>query len=256
MASSLQLILILTLSSHLMVYEGNAATCSNCFLHSQAVYYPNSDQHGTENGACGFGRFGATINHGYVSAASNLYRGGIGCGACYQVRCTNGNFCSDEGVKVVITNQGSGPGDFILSRKAFARMGESKYDAASLLALGVVDIEYKRIPCSYPNKNIIMKIDENSDYPYYLAFILLYQQGTKDITAVKLCEPKKFVCKLLSRSYGAVWATTSPPTGALSIRMLLSDDSGDDTWVAAANNLPKHWKAGKTYDTGVQVIDL
>lgn len=49
MASSLQLILILTLSSHLIVYEGNAATCSNCFLHSQAVYYPDSDQHGTES---------------------------------------------------------------------------------------------------------------------------------------------------------------------------------------------------------------
>lgn len=32
-----------------MVYKGNAATCSNCFLHSQAVYYPNSDQHGTES---------------------------------------------------------------------------------------------------------------------------------------------------------------------------------------------------------------
>lgn len=36
-------------------------------------------------GACGFGRYGATINNGYVSAASNLYRGGTGCGACYQV---------------------------------------------------------------------------------------------------------------------------------------------------------------------------
>ncbi|WOG93583.1 hypothetical protein DCAR_0312869 [Daucus carota subsp. sativus] len=68
--------------------------------------------------------------------------------------------------------------------------------------------------------------------------------------------PKRFVCKLLSRSYGAVWATTSPPAGALSIRMLLSDDSGDEKWVATANNLPKHWKAGGTYDTGVQVNDL
>lgn len=36
-------------------------------------------------GACGFGTFGATINGGDVSAASDLFRNGLGCGACYQV---------------------------------------------------------------------------------------------------------------------------------------------------------------------------
>ena len=36
-------------------------------------------------GRCGYGTFGATINDGDVSAVSDLYRDGVGCGACYQV---------------------------------------------------------------------------------------------------------------------------------------------------------------------------
>ncbi|KAF5735452.1 expansin-like B1 [Tripterygium wilfordii] len=239
------LLLLQTLSS--------ATTCSDCFISSKAAYYPDSDVQGTEIGACGFGSFGATINGGDVSAASELYRNGVGCGACYQVRCTDKYYCTDKGVNVVITDQGSGPQtDFILTRRAFSRMAQTTDAGASLLARGVVDIEYRRVSCSYPNKNITIKIDENSTYPHYLAFVIRYQQGKKDITAVQLCETQNFKCKLLDRSYGAVWTTTSPPSGPLTLRMLFSDDD-DETWVIPVNNIPQDWKHGETYDTGVQV---
>lgn len=45
-----------------------------------------------------------------------------------------------------------------------------------------------RVPCSYLNHNITIKVDENSYYPHYMAFVIWYQQGKKDITAVQLCE--------------------------------------------------------------------
>ncbi|CAK9173354.1 unnamed protein product [Ilex paraguariensis] len=251
--ANLQFLSILSATFLFLLTLGNAAPCSDCFIHSRAAYYPNSDEQGTDTGACGFGAFGAMINAGDVSAASDLYRDGVGCGACYQVRCTNSNYCSDKGVTVVITDHGaSDHTDFILSRRAFGRMAQTRDAAASLLALGVVDIEYKRISCSYPNKNITVKIDENSNYPYYLAFVIWYQQGKNDITAVQLCETENFVCKLLDRSYGAVWTITSPPSGPLSIRMLFSDDDGDETWVVPLNNIPENWKPGETYDSGVQ----
>ncbi|XP_008229527.1 PREDICTED: expansin-like B1 isoform X1 [Prunus mume] len=233
---------------------GEAATCSDCFVHSRASYYPNSEAQGTDIGACGFGSFGATINGGDVSAASDLYRNGVGCGACYQVRCTNSRYCSDKGATVVITDQGSGHNtDFILSKRAFSRMAQTTDAAASLLSLGVVDIEYRRVSCSYPGKNITIKIDENSNYPHYLAFVIYYQQGKNDITAVQLCETQNFACKLLDRSYGAVWTTTSPPSGPLQIRMLFSDEDGDENWVVPENNIPQDWTVGQTYDSGVQV---
>ncbi|KAL2455412.1 Expansin-like B1 [Forsythia ovata] len=252
--TSLRSFLILLVTFLLMHILANAATCQDCFVHSRAAYYPNSDDKGTETGECGYGIFGATINDGDVSAASDLYRAGVGCGACYQVRCTNSNYCSDNGVTVVITDSGSSHNtDFILSRRAFRRMAQNTDAANSLLALGIVDIDYRRVPCTYPNKNITFMIDENSNNPHYLAFVIWYQQGRKDISAVQLCETQNFECKLLDRSHGAVWTVTPPPSGSLSIRMLFSDDNGDETWVVPVNNIPQNWKPGDTYDSGVQV---
>ncbi|KAF8412515.1 hypothetical protein HHK36_000483 [Tetracentron sinense] len=244
-------LLFLLVSLLLTQTPADAATCSDCFTQSRAAYYSNSDEKGTDAGACGFGSFGATINGGDVSAASDLYRDGVGCGACYQVRCMNSNYCSDNGVTVVITDQGSSDRtDFILSKRAFSRMAQTTDSAASLLALGVVDVQYRR----YPSKNITIKIDENSNYPHYLAFVLWYQQGKKDITAVHLCETKNYACKLLDRSHGAVWTTVTPPSGPLSIRMLLSDsEDGEETWMVPTNDIPEDWKAGDEYDSGIQV---
>ncbi|CAA0810613.1 Expansin-like B1 [Striga hermonthica] len=234
---------------------GNAATCTDCFIQSRATHYPNSDDKGTETGSCGYGTFGATINGGHVSAASQLYRNGVGCGACYQVRCNNSYYCSDKGVTAVITDQGaSDRTDFILSRRAFGRMAQNDDAASSLLALGVIDIEYRRVSCSYPNKNIAIKIDESSSNPHYLAFVIWYQGGKQDITAVQLCETQNYVCKLLARSYGAVWTTAAPPSGPLSVRMLLSDENGDGKWLVPVNDIPENWKPGDVYDSGVQVM--
>nr|QDM54902.1 expansin-like B1 [Luffa aegyptiaca] len=251
-ASSSVFVFVITLI--FMQRLSECATCSDCFTRSRAAHYPNSEEQGTDHGACGYGSFGATINGGDVATASDLYRNGVGCGACYQVRCIDSELCSEEGKMVVITDQGSGAGtDFIMSRRAYAGLAQTADAAASLFALGVIDIEYKRVDCSYPNKNITVKIDENSDAPHYLAFVIRFQQGKNDITAVQLCETKNFVCKLLDRSYGTVWTTASPPRGPLSLRMLLTNEDGDEQWIVPINNIPRDWKAGDIYDTGVQV---
>ncbi|KAM7254272.1 hypothetical protein ACFE04_031954 [Oxalis oulophora] len=252
MALSLKFLITFFCATSLCLSLAEAATCTDCFVQSRATYYPNSEENGSDRGACSYGTFGATLNGGDVTAVSNLFRNGVGCGACYQVRCKN-SYCTDNGVTVAITDSGSSDNtDFIMSQRAFSKMAQTTDSAQSLLALGVLDIEYKRVSCKYPGKNITIKIDENSNNPYYLAFGIWYQQGKMDITAVQLCETETKVCKLLDRSYGAIWTTSSPPSGELSLRMLFSDED-DDTWLVPINNIPKDWQPGQTYDTGVQV---
>ncbi|KAK8949818.1 Expansin-like B1 [Platanthera guangdongensis] len=237
-----------------------AAAATNLFIKSKAAYYPNSSQNGTSDGACGYRSFGANLNGGDVSAASALYRNGVGCGACYQVRCTRSDLCSDNGVRIVLTDSGASDGtDFILSQHAFAEMGQTADSGKSLLDLGWVNIEYRRVSCSYPNKNIQIKIDESSNFPNYLAFLIEFQQGDKDITAVQLCETVSSTCKLLDRSHGAVWAVVSPPAGSLSVRMLLNggdaddDNSEEESWVVPANNIPANWSPAASIDSGIQL---
>ncbi|XP_071692607.1 expansin-like B1 [Rutidosis leptorrhynchoides] len=255
MALSVHTLFIVSALIFFVLSSAQTATSSDSFTHSRAAYYPGSDEKGSEIGRCGYGPFGATINDGYVAAGSDLvYRDGVGCGACYQVRCTNSKDCSNEGVTVVVTDHGSSDRtDFIMSQKAFRKMAQSTYAEPSLLSQGIVDIEYRRVSCRYSKNNITIKIDESSDYPYYLAFVIWYQQGQNDITAVQLCETQNFNCKLLDRSYGSVFTTTSPPSGSLSLRMLLSGEDGDEKWVVPVNNIPDNWKKGDIYDTGVQV---
>lgn len=87
---------------------------------------------------------------------------------------------------MVVTDHGAGDNtDFILSMTGFARMARP-HMAKALMSYGVVDVEYQRVPCMYPGSNLKLKVHENSNYPNYLALVILYQGGEYDITAVEL----------------------------------------------------------------------
>ena len=101
-----------------------------------------------------------------------------------QVRCKAPQ-CNNEGVNVVATDYGEGERtDFILSTRAYARLARPK-KALELFSYGVVDVEYKRVPCRYAN-NVMFKIHEQSKFPRYLALVILYQGGQYDILDVQM----------------------------------------------------------------------
>ncbi|KAE8055860.1 hypothetical protein FH972_012675 [Carpinus fangiana] len=202
------------------------STSQDTFIRSRATYYGSPDCYGTPSGACGFGEFGRTVNDGSVAGVSRLYRNGTGCGACYQVRCTTPEYCSDEGVNVVVSDYGEGDRtDFILSPRAFVRLARANV-ASKLLAYGVIDVEYRRVSCHYSGYNLMVKED---------------------------CQQWKG----MRRAYGAVWDMANPPrpsgSGSIQLRFQVCGSAGT-TWVQSRNGLPSDWKPGVAYDSAIQLL--
>ncbi|KAL5973788.1 hypothetical protein ACLOJK_030445 [Asimina triloba] len=246
------------------------------FICSRATYYGSPDCWGTPSnvslnkvgafdeklqvlmpssfaGACGFGEFGKYMNGGEVGAAANLYKGGSGCGACYQVRCTDPRLCNEDGVKIVVTDHGQGDNtDFILSPRGYGKLARPNM-GAELKARGVVDIEFRRIPCQYPGYNLIVKAHESSRFPEYLAIVFLYQAGKKDITAVELCQEDGKEWRAMRRAYGGVWDMSNPANGPLDLRFRVSGEDGEK-WIQLRSVIPSEWKAGAAYDTAMQLF--
>ncbi|XP_052171194.1 expansin-like B1 [Diospyros lotus] len=230
-----------------------AVLCSSnkdAYVSSRATYYSTPDGLGTPTGACGYGEYGRTVYNGNVGGVSKLYRNGLGCGACYEVRCKIPQLCKATGVKVVATDYGEGDNtDFILSKHAFEAMAKPG-SASKLFAYGVVAVDYKRVPCDYPNHNLAVKVHEQGRFPDYLAILFVYQAGKNDITAVQLWQAEYRQWKDTRKVYGAVWDMPNPPSGALSLRVQLN---GGQNWVYLDKAIPKKWKTGHIYETGVKL---
>lgn len=227
-------------------------TSQDSFTCSRATYYGSPDCYGNPRGACGFGEHGKTVNDGNVAGVSWLWKNGSGCGACYQVRCKIPQFCDDYGAYVVVTDYGEGDRtDFIMSPRAYSRLGRNADASAQLFKYGVVDVEYRRVPCRYGGNNLLVKVNEHSRNPHYLAILILYVGGTYDVTAVELWQEDCQEWRRMRRAFGTVFDAENPPRGDIKLRFQLSGNA-EQYWVQSKNVISSDWEAGAVYDSEIQ----
>jgi hypothetical protein len=272
------LILFLAVAAGASASPSSSYRCGWCPRRSTASVLP-PDAAALSGAACGYGagQTAAIAEGGFHIAAvsAGLFRGGRACGACYQLRCRGQAACAEGGVKVVVvadvpdTNRTDGGGGrFRLTSDAFAAMTNRAGDRLAGQDDGAaVEVEFRRIPCAYGNKNLSVKVEETSVRGKgRLALRFLYQGGQTDIAAVEVAQvahddeapSPASAWRYMTRREGSpgVWRTSRAPAGPLRLRVVVTAGSGGKWLRTEGAVIPAEWAPGGVYDTGLRVADV
>ncbi|KAL9412012.1 hypothetical protein AB3S75_045590 [Citrus x aurantiifolia] len=175
-----------------------------------ATWYGSPDGAGNDGGSCGYGNaVSQSPFASFVTAIGpSLYKSGKECGGCYQVKCTKHPACSGKAVRVVITDFcGGGPfapesAHFDLSGTSFGAMAIPGQEA-KLRNAGVLEVQYARVACDYPGRNIAFHVDQGSN-PNYLAMVVEFEDGDGDLAGVDVKEGSG-EWRAMQQSWGATW---------------------------------------------------
>ncbi|KAI5391497.1 hypothetical protein KIW84_076347 [Lathyrus oleraceus] len=213
-----------------------------------ATWYGPPNGAGSDGGACGYTDSveKPPLSKMISAGGPSLFQNGVGCGACYEVKCTENSACSGNAVKVMITDECPECVEsthFDLSGTAFGSIARSGMDD-NLRNAGKINIQYRRVACSFGN-SIAFIIDSGAN-PYYFATEIEYANGIGDIVQVEITQSNEWLS--MRRSWGARWALNlgSQLVTPFSIRLTESGNGSEKT-IVAENVIPNNWQPGQVY---------
>ncbi|XP_038705350.1 expansin-like A3 [Tripterygium wilfordii] len=241
----------------LFIIISHASACNPCIKLTKASYFSKRSPLSLSYGACDYGPI-ATNFYGELLAAGSpsLFNHAFGCGACFQIRCKDPVLCSGNAVQVVLTDlHHNKTADLVLSSGAFKAMAKNG-KSQQLLKVGIVDVEYSRIPCEYKNHNLSVLVRGFSKRPSYLAITPVYQGGLAEITEIQIQKVNSSKWTSMKKKLGALWGVNiRQHDGPLSFKFTVTV-YGSNVTFKAENVLPVHWENGGVYDTGLNLAKV
>ncbi|KAE9603186.1 hypothetical protein Lal_00018781 [Lupinus albus] len=218
-----------------------------------ATWYGPPNGAGSDGGNCGYGDSveNPPLSKMISAGGPSLFQGGSGCGACYEVKCTENDACSRNPVLVVITDNCPGCPEsvhFDLSGTAFGSMANPG-KADQLRNVGQLNnLQYRRVPCNF-GKSIAFTIDDGAS-PYYFATEIEYENGDGNIVEIELKQGIESSTWIpMFRSWGAKWALNpgfmlNPP---FSLKLTEAGKGDTKKTIVAENVISINWKPGQVY---------
>ncbi|CAL4983347.1 unnamed protein product [Urochloa decumbens] len=180
-----------------------------------------------------------------------IFKDGKGCGSCYQIRCLNHPACSGNPETVMITDMNYYPVakyHFDLSGTAFGAMAQPGRNN-ELRHAGIIDIQFRRVPCIYPGKTVTFHIEHGSN-PNYLAVLVEFEDGDGDVVQVDIMEGNSGYWMPMRESWGSIWRMDSKRRlqGPFSLR--ITNESGQT--LVAYQIIPANWAPNTYYRSNIQ----
>ncbi|KAH7863279.1 hypothetical protein Vadar_015646 [Vaccinium darrowii] len=215
-----------------------------------ATWYGSANGGGSDGGACGYQNAVDQPPYSELVAAGgpSIFKSGKGCGACYQIKCTGNAACSGNPVTVVITDECpecvKEAFHFDLSGTSFGAMATSG-QADQLRNAGILQIQFKRVPCNYPGVSVSFRVDPGSN-PNYFAVAIEYEDGDGDLSGVDLKQAlDSDSWTSMRQSWGAVWRLDAGSALQAPFSIKLIGESGST--IVANNVIPAGYQPGQTY---------
>ncbi|XP_062205589.1 expansin-B6-like [Phragmites australis] len=237
-------------------YNTSATSYYSDWVPAKATWYgaPNGAGPDDNGGACGFKHTNQYPFSSMTSCGNEpIFKDGKGCGSCYQIRCLKNNHpaCSGEAKTVMITDMNYYPVakyHFDLSGTAFGSMALPGLND-KLRHAGIIDMEFRRVPCNFPGLTINFHVEHGSN-PMYLAVLVEYENKDGDVVQVDLMEGNSGYWEPMRESWGSIWRMDSnrPLKGPFSLR--ITNESGKT--LVANNVIPADWKPNTDYRSFIQ----
>ncbi|GBG70289.1 hypothetical protein CBR_g6416 [Chara braunii] len=177
---------------------------------------------GGHGGACGFAGLGYSIfAENYVAVSTALWNSGAACGTCLEVRCKGPSSACIAGATIKVTVTDFCPNTYpnlahCGTDKHHLDLGENVFPKIAARSVGVIDLEYRRVPCVQA-PSITVSVEGNQ-YGY-LALNLMRLPGAGTVAQLEI-KGANGAYEQCRRDWGNTFVRTGKPIEApLSLRV-------------------------------------